>query len=115
MRPTGKLHLGHYWGVLVNWAALQDEFDCFFMVADWHALTSDYADASHLPELTRGMFLDWIGAGLDPERSVMFVQSLVKEHAELALLLGMFTPLPWLERTPSFKEMQTSGGRSVPA
>ncbi len=105
-RPTGPLHLGNYVGAVKNWVDLQDEFECLFMVADWHALTSDYADSSHLAEYSRGMMLDWIGAGLDPEKSVLFIQSQVKEHAELALLLGMFTPIPWLERTPSFKDMQ---------
>ncbi len=105
-RPTGPLHLGNYLGALQNWVELQDEYECFFMVADWHALTSDYADSSRLPQFTRQMILDWIGAGLDPERSAMFIQSQVKEHAEMALLLGMFTPIPWLERVPSFKDQQ---------
>jgi tryptophanyl-tRNA synthetase len=105
-RPTGPLHLGNYLGALQNWVRLQDVYDCRFMVADWHALTSDYADSSRVPEFTRRMVVDWIGAGLDPERSIVFVQSQVKQHAELALLLGMFTPVPWLERTPSFKDMQ---------
>ncbi len=105
-RPTGPLHLGNYLGAVQNWVGLQNDYDCFFMVADWHALTSDYADTSRLPEFTRQMVLDWIGAGLDPERSALFIQSQVKEHAELALLLSMFTPLPWLERVPSFKDQQ---------
>lgn len=105
-RPTGPLHLGNYLGALDSWQKLQDDYDCYFMIADWHALTSDYADASKLPEYTRQMVLDWIGVGLDPDRSTLFVQSQVKQHAELALLLGMFTPLPWLERVPSFKDMQ---------
>ncbi len=105
-RPTGPLHLGNYLGALENWVRLQDAHACYFMVADWHALTSDYADTSGLPQYTRQMVLDWLGAGLDPRRSVLFIQSQVKEHAELALLLGMFTPVPWLERTPSFKEIQ---------
>ena len=105
-RPTGLLHLGNYLGALHSWERLQDDYDCFFMVADWHALTSDYADPSQLETNTRQMVLDWIGAGLDPERSVLFIQSQVKEHAELALLLGMFTPIPWLERVPSFKDQQ---------
>ncbi|MBI1785147.1 tryptophan--tRNA ligase [Candidatus Sumerlaeota bacterium] len=105
-RPTGPLHLGNYLGAVHNWVGLQQEYDCFFMVADWHALTSDYADTARLPEFTRQMVMDWIGAGLDPARSALFVQSQVKEHAELALLLGMFTPIPWLERVPSFKDQQ---------
>lgn len=105
-RPTGPLHLGNYLGAVETWQRLQDEYDCYFMVADWHALTSDYADASRLPEFTHRMLLDWLGVGLDPERSVLFIQSQVKQHAELALLLGMFTPIPWLERVPSFKDQQ---------
>lgn len=105
-RPTGSLHLGNYLGALENWVNLQDEYECFFMVADWHALTSDYADPSQMDRHSREMLLDWIGVGLDPERSVLFVQSQIKQHAELALLLGMFTPIPWLERTPSFKDQQ---------
>lgn len=105
-RPTGPLHLGNYLGAVANWVAMQEQFDCFFMVADWHALTSDYGDSSRLPEFTRQMVMDWIGAGLDPERAALFIQSEVKEHAELALLLGMFTPIPWLERVPSFKDQQ---------
>lgn len=105
-RPTGPLHLGNYLGALENWVKLQEDYECYFMVADWHALTSDYADSSDLPRFTRQMILDWIGVGLDPERSVLFVQSQVKEHAELTLLLGMFTPIPWLERCPSFKDQQ---------
>jgi tryptophanyl-tRNA synthetase len=105
-RPTGPLHLGNYLGALHTWARLQDDYDCFFMIADWHALTSDYADSSMLPEYTHRMLLDWLGVGLNPDRSVMFIQSEVKQHAELALLLGMFTPIPWLERVPSFKDQQ---------
>lgn len=105
-RPTGPLHLGNYLGALETWARLQDEYDCYFMIADWHALTSDYADSASLPEFTHRMILDWLGVGLDPERSVLFIQSQVKEHAELALLLSMFTPIPWLERVPSFKDQQ---------
>lgn len=105
-RPTGPLHLGNYLGALETWHRLQDEYDCYFMVADWHALTSDYADASRLPDFTHRMVLDWLGVGLDPDRAVLFIQSQVKQHAELALLLGMFTPIPWLERVPSFKDQQ---------
>jgi tryptophanyl-tRNA synthetase len=104
MRPTGKLHLGHLVGALSNWAALQDEYDCFYFVADWHALTSDYADTSGLVTNAYDMAADWIAAGLDPERSTLFVQSLVPEHAELFLLLSMTVPIPWLERVPTYKE-----------
>jgi tryptophanyl-tRNA synthetase len=104
MRPTGKLHLGHLVGALQNWAALQAEYDCFYFVADWHALTSDYADTSQVVPSAYEMVADWIAAGLDPERSTIFVQSLVPEHAELFLLLSMTIPTPWLERVPTFKE-----------
>jgi len=104
MRPTGKLHLGHLVGALNNWASLQDEYDCFYFVADWHALTSDYADTSEIVANAYDMAADWIAAGLDPERSTLFVQSLVPEHAELFLLLAMPTPIPWLERVPTYKE-----------
>jgi tryptophanyl-tRNA synthetase len=104
MRPTGKLHLGHLVGALENWASLQDEYDCFYFVADWHALTSDYADTSAIVANAYDMVADWIAAGLDPERSTLFVQSLVPEHAELYLLLSMTIPTPWLERVPTYKE-----------
>jgi tryptophanyl-tRNA synthetase len=104
MRPTGKLHLGHLVGALTNWAPLQDKYDCFYFVADWHALTSDYADTSAIVENAYDMVADWIAAGLDPERSTLFVQSLVPEHAELFLLLSMTVPIPWLERVPTYKE-----------
>jgi tryptophanyl-tRNA synthetase len=104
MRPTGKLHLGHLVGALNNWASLQDQYDCFYFVADWHALTSDYADTSALVENAYDMAADWIAAGLDPSRSTLFVQSLVPEHAELFLLLSMTVPIPWLERVPTYKE-----------
>jgi tryptophanyl-tRNA synthetase len=104
MRPTGKLHLGHLVGALDNWASLQDQYECFYFVADWHALTSDYADTSALVENAYDMAADWIAAGLDPERSTLFVQSLVPEHAELFLLLSMTVPIPWLERVPTYKE-----------
>jgi tryptophanyl-tRNA synthetase len=103
-RPTGLLHLGNYVGALQNWVKLQDEYECFYMAADWHALTSEYADTSGIRENIDAMFLDWLSAGLDPERSVLFVQSKVKQHAELALLLGMYVPLPWVERCPTYKE-----------
>ena len=104
MRPTGKLHLGHLVGALDNWAALQDQYDCFYFVADWHALTSGYADTSDLVANTYDMVADWIAGGLDPERSTFFVQSMVPEHAELFLLLSMVIPIPWLERVPTYKE-----------
>jgi tryptophanyl-tRNA synthetase len=104
MRPTGKLHLGHLVGALNNWAAIQNEYDCFYFVADWHALTSDYADTSEIVANAYDMVADWIAAGLDPERSTLFVQSLVPEHAELHLLLSMTVPIPWLERVPTYKE-----------
>src|SRR6266545_4613565 len=104
MRPTGKLHLGHLVGALDNWAALQQQYDCFYFVADWHALTSDYADTSEVVASAYDNAADWIAAGLDPERSTLFIQSLVPEHAELFLLLSMTVPIPWLERVPTYKE-----------
>jgi tryptophanyl-tRNA synthetase len=104
MRPTGKLHLGHLVGALNNWAALQGRYDCFYFVADWHALTSDYADTSELVANACDMAVDWIAAGLDPDTSTLFVQSMVPEHAELNLLLSMTVPIPWLERVPTYKE-----------
>jgi tryptophanyl-tRNA synthetase len=104
MRPTGKLHLGHLVGALNNWAALQEQYDCFYFVADWHALTSDYSDTSQIVANAYDMAADWIAAGLDPERSTLFIQSLVPEHAELYLLLSMTVPIPWLERVPTYKE-----------
>lgn len=103
MRPTGRLHIGHL-QVLENWVALQDEYECFYMVADWHALTTAFDDPGELPENTREMLLDWLAVGLDPEKSVLFVQSHVKEHAELHLLFSMITPQSWLERVPTYKE-----------
>ena len=106
MRPTGKPHLGNYMGALYNWVRLQREYECYFFIADWHALTTDYADPSQVRENTREVALDWLGAGLDPEQSVMFVQSHVKQHAELHLLFSMITPLGWLERVPTYKEQQ---------
>jgi tryptophanyl-tRNA synthetase len=104
MRPTGKLHLGHLVGALSNWADLQEQYDCFYFVADWHALTSDYADTAGIVSSGLDMVADWIAAGIDPERSTIFVQSLVPEHAELHLLLSMTVPLGWLERVPTYKE-----------
>jgi len=106
MRPTGRLHIGHYFGALQNWVRLQSDpsYDCFYFVADWHALTSDYADTSAIAENTIQITIDYLASGLDPEKSVLFVQSLVPEHAELHLLLSMITPLGWLERIPTYKE-----------
>ncbi len=106
MRPTGKLHLGHLVGALKNWAGLQEKYDCFYFVADWHALTSEYADTSELVANAYDNVADWIAVGLDPERSTFFIQSLVPEHAELDLLLSMVVPVPWLERVPTYKEQR---------
>jgi tryptophanyl-tRNA synthetase len=106
MRPTGKLHLGHLVGALKNWAALQDDYECFYFVADWHALTSEYAETTALVESAYDNAADWIAAGVDPERSTLFIQSLVPEHAELFLLLSMVVPIPWLERVPTYKEQR---------
>jgi tryptophanyl-tRNA synthetase len=106
MRPTGRLHLGHLVGALGNWVPLQDKYDCYYFVADWHALTSDFADPSQLTTYTYENVADWIAAGLDPEKSTFFVQSLVPEHAELYVLLSMVVPVPWLERVPTYKEQQ---------
>ena len=104
MRPTGRLHLGHYFGALQNWLKLQREYDCFFFVADWHALTTHYEDTSSVAENTLQVAIDWLSVGLDPEKSTLFVQSSILEHAELHLLLSMITPLSWLERVPTYKE-----------
>jgi tryptophanyl-tRNA synthetase len=106
MRPTGKLHLGNYVGALQNWVKLQNSHDCFFFVADWHALTTDYDNTSRLADNSLEVVLDFLAAGLDPEKCAIFVQSHVREHAELHLLFSMITPLGWLERVPSFKEQQ---------
>ncbi len=106
MRPTGKLHLGHYHGVLKNWVDLQHEYECFFFVADWHALTTHYDDPSIIPDSVQDMVIDWLSAGVNQGSATLFVQSRVPEHAELHLLLSMITPLGWLERVPSFKDQQ---------
>jgi tryptophanyl-tRNA synthetase len=106
MRSTGKLHLGNYVGALENWVRMQEQYDCFFCVADWHALTTDYADTSRLKENSIDVLLDWLAAGLDPAKCVMFIQSHVPAHAELHLLLSMITPLGWLERVPTYKEQK---------
>jgi tryptophanyl-tRNA synthetase len=106
MRPTGQLHLGHLVGALGNWVPLQEQYDCYYFVADWHALTSDYANTSQLTSFAYENAADWIAAGLDPAKSTLFIQSLVPEHAELYLLLSMVVPVPWLERVPTYKEQQ---------
>jgi len=106
MRSTGKLHLGNYVGALENWVRMQEQYECFFFVADWHALTTDYADTSRVKENSVEVLLDWLAAGLDPEKCVMFIQSHVPAHAELHLLLSMITPLGWLERVPTYKEQR---------
>src|SRR6201997_5336897 len=106
MRPTGKLHLGNYVGALANWVRMQDQYECFFCVVDWHALTTDYADTSKIKENSLEVALDWLAAGLDPEKSVIFIQSHVPAHAELHLLFSMITPLGWLERVPTYKEQR---------
>ena len=106
MRPTGKLHLGNYMGALANWVKLQDQYECYFFIADWHALTTDYADTSQIVPNTKDVLLDYLAAGLDPEKSVLFLQSRVTIHAELHLLFSMITPIGWLERVPSYKEQQ---------
>lgn len=104
MRPTGPLHLGNLHGALANWVEMQDRYDCFYFIADWHALTSDYEDTSEISDNINNMLLDWLSAGLSPEKCTFFVQSRIKEHAELFLILSMITPVPWLERNPTFKE-----------
>jgi tryptophanyl-tRNA synthetase len=104
MRPTGPLHLGNLLGALDNWVRMQDEYECFYFIADWHALTSDYEDTGQIDEYRKEIMLDWLSAGLTPEKSTLFVQSRVKEHSELFLILSMITPVPWLERNPTYKE-----------
>jgi tryptophanyl-tRNA synthetase len=106
LRPTGRVHLGNYWGAVKNWVDLQAEYDCRYFVADLHALTTDYADTSAIRESTIEAVADWLSVGLDPEKSVIFLQSRVPQHAELALIFGMITPLGWLERVPTYKEQQ---------
>lgn len=106
MRPTGRLHLGHLHGALANWVKLQDDNECFFFSADWHALTTNYHDTSVIKQAEREMFVDFIAAGIDTSRATLFIQSRVKQHAELNLLLGMITPLGWLERSPTYKEQR---------
>ncbi|KZZ29834.1 tryptophan--tRNA ligase, partial [Oleiphilus sp. HI0081] len=106
MRPTGKLHLGHYHGVLKNWVELQHDYECFLFVADWHALTTHYEDPFMIEQSVWDMVIDWLAAGINPGSATMFVQSMVPEHAELHLLLSMMTPLGWLERVPTYKDQQ---------
>lgn len=106
MRPSGPLHLGHWVGALSNWVKLQDQYECYFEIATWHALTTEYENPYELKEWIKEMLVDWISAGLDPQKCVMFNQSDVKEHAELHLLLSMLVPVPWLERVPTYKEQQ---------
>lgn len=104
MRPTGPLHLGNLHGALANWINMQEQYDCFFFIADWHALTSDYEDTGLISDYVRNMLIDWLSAGLSPEKSTLFIQSHIKEHAELFLILSMITPVPWLERNPTYKD-----------
>ncbi len=104
MRPTGALHLGNYHGALANWVRMQEEYDCFYFIADWHALTSDYEAPGMIETHVRGMILDWLSVGLSPEKSTLFIQSRIREHAELFLILSMITPVPWLERNPTYKD-----------
>ncbi len=104
MRPTGSLHLGNFHGALANWVGMQDTYDCFFFIADWHALTTDYENTANMSKFAHNMMIDWLSAGLSPEKSTLFVQSSVLEHAELFLLLSMITPVPWLERNPTYKD-----------
>jgi tryptophanyl-tRNA synthetase len=107
MRPTGKMHLGHLHGALLNWKHLQEQYRCFYFIADWHALTSEYAHTDIIRSSRYDIIIDWISVGLDPKVSTFFIQSEIKEHAELHLIFSMFTPLPWLERNPTYKEQLT--------
>lgn len=106
MRPTGRLHIGHYFGALKNWVSLQEKYECFYFVADWHALTTNYEDPEDIIENRKQLVLDWLSVGLDPQKCTMFVQSHNIYHAELTLLLSMITPVPWLERCPTYKEIK---------
>ena len=110
MRPTGRMHIGHYHGALKNWVRLQEEYECLYFAADWHALTTHYETPEDISAMTWEMMIDWLAAGLDPSRSTLFIQSQVMEHAELALLLGMMTPIGWLERVPTYKDQQQKLG-----
>lgn len=104
MRPTGPLHLGNLHGALLNWVNMQDQYDCFFFIADWHALTTDYEKVGSIPDYINTIMIDWLSVGLNPDKCTLFVQSHIKEHAELFLLLSMITPVPWLERNPTYKD-----------
>ncbi len=106
MQPSGPLHLGNYFGALQNWVSLQDEYECFYFIADWHSLTTLYEDPSHIKKYSMEVAIDWLASGLDPEKSTLFVQSRIPEHAELHLILSMIVPVPWLERNPTYKEKQ---------
>ncbi len=106
MRPTGPLHLGHYFGVLKNWLEFQEKYECFFFVADWHALTTEYSDPKKIKKFVTELMIDWLSVGLDPDKVVFFQQSKVKEHCELNLILSMLTPLGWLERNPTYKDVK---------
>ena len=106
MQPSGKLHLGNYFGALKNWVSLQDEFECYFFIADWHALSSLYEDPKRIKEYSFELAVDWLSAGLDPDKSTLFIQSEIPEHAELHMILSMIVPVPWLERNPTYKEKQ---------
>ena len=106
MQPSGLMHLGNHLGALENWKSLQDQYECYFFVADWHALSTNYADTSRIREFSRELLIDWLAAGIDPERSTVFIQSRIPEHAVLHLLLSMITPISWLERNPTYKEKQ---------
>ena len=106
MRPTGRLHIGHYFGAIRNWVKLQEQYDCYFFIADWHALTTHFEDTSHIKENSREMVLDWLASGINIEKSVIFIQSLNPCHSELFLLLSMITPISWLERCPTYKEIK---------
>ncbi len=106
MQPSGLMHLGNHLGALENWKSLQDQYECYFFVADWHALSTNYADTSRIREFSRELLIDWLAAGIDPKRSTLFIQSSIPEHAVLHLLLSMMTPISWLERNPTYKEKQ---------
>ncbi|TDJ61680.1 MAG: tryptophan--tRNA ligase [Nitrospina sp.] len=106
MQPSGPLHLGNYFGALRNWVSLQEEYDCFYFIADWHSLTTLYEDPHMIKKYTREVAIDWLSSGIDPEKSTLFVQSRIPEHAELHLILSMVVPVPWLERNPTYKEKQ---------
>jgi tryptophanyl-tRNA synthetase len=106
MQPSGLMHLGNHLGALENWKSLQDQYECYFFVADWHALSTNYADTSRIREFSRELLIDWLAAGIDPKRSTVFIQSHIPEHAVLHLLLSMMTPISWLERNPTYKEKQ---------